>query len=119
MRTFDNFDLRGGNEARSNQPKNAGIEVTDESFADIREIVSLGNKFHEFVRGAPNLVVFNPGVFLMDRSFSFSVYRTPVSLCWTNNAQTLISLVDTCGKLTFLNLEGYQVRLLRLHSWEQ
>lgn len=112
MRTFDKFDLRGSSEARWNQPSNAGFEVTEESFADIREIRSLGNTFHDFVRGAPNLVVFNPGLFLMDRSFSFSVYRKPVSLSWTNNAQTLISLVDTCRKLTVLNLEGYQVLII-------
>ena len=86
------------------------IEVTDELYEGIPGIVSLGSIYHDFVCVASDLTVFNPGIYLLDRTVSEVVDRNPMSLCWTNNAQILISLVDTCHKLTILNLEGYSVR---------
>ena len=113
MRTFGNFDSRSDTlhaEVREdNFNDTVRIEVTDELFEGIQEIVSLGNIFYEFVCVASDLTVFNPGIYLLDRSLSDIVDRNPVSLCWTNNAQILISLVDTCQKLTILNMEGYSV----------
>ena len=116
MRTFGNFDLGRDTLHAEDREDNINdavcIEVTDEVFDGIQEIVSLGSIFHDFVCVASDLTVFNPGIYLLDRSLSDIVDRNPVSLCWTNNAKILISLVDRCQKLTILNLEGYSVHKL-------
>ena len=116
LRTFSNFDLGRDTLHAEDREDNINdavcIEVTDEVFDGIQEIVSLGSIFHDFVCVASDLTVFNPGIYLLDRSLSDIVDRNPVSLCWTNNAQILISLVDRCQNLTILNLEGYSVHKL-------
>ena len=118
MRTFGNFDLRretlylegGDDDQNDNDSDRFSIKVTEELFEEIGEVSSLGNLFHNFVRVASNLTVFDPGIYLLDRSRSEILYRSPVSLCWTNNAPILISLVDMCQEITILNLEGYLVK---------
>lgn len=113
MRSFGNFDLvreiLHAEDRKDDFNDAVRIEVTDELFEGIEEIASLGDVFHEFVCVASDLSVFNPGIYLLDRSPSDIVDRNPISLCWTNNAQILISLVDKCQRLTILNLEGYSV----------